>query len=119
MLRSVARERGFSVDTPFKDLSPEIRKMVLYGEGRGWGYFEGVIPNLERRFRETESEYVKNEINKYMSVLPCPECGGKRLKPETLAVTICGKNIYDVSCLSVRDAKSSFPALISRKMRKK
>ncbi len=111
MLRSVARERGFSVDTPFKDLSPEIRKMVLYGEGRGWGYFEGVIPNLERRFRETESEYVKNEINKYMSVLPCPECGGKRLKPETLAVTICGKNIYDVSCLSVRDAKKFFSGL--------
>ena len=117
-LRSLARERGFDVETPFKDLSKDIKKMILYGEGRGWpvhrnfsvggGYFEGVIPNLERRFRETESEYVKNEINKHMSVLPCPECSGKRLKPESLAVTMGDKNIYEVTTFSIKEAKEFF-----------
>ena len=111
MLRSVAREHGFDVHTPFTDLPKETRKLVLYGEEKGWGYFEGVIPNLERRFKETESEFVKTEINKYMSVLPCPSCGGKRLKPESLAVTINGKNIVDVTAMSVKEAKEFFTSL--------
>ena len=64
-----------------------------------------MIPNLERRFRETESEFIKNEINRYMSVLSCPACKGARLKPESLAVTIEGKNIFEVSNLSIKDLK--------------
>ena len=115
LMRSLAHEHGFEVETPFKDLPKEIRKLVLYGEGkeRGWGVFEGVIPNLERRFRETESEFIKTEINKYMSVLPCPVCNGARLKPESLSVTIreCGsppeggKNIAQISEMSIKDLK--------------
>lgn len=111
LLRSFSREHGFDVETPYKDLPKEIRKLILFGEGRGWGLFEGVIPNLERRFKETESEYIKTEINKYMSFQPCPVCQGKRLKPETLAVKINGKNIYDATQLSVKDAKVFFKNL--------
>ncbi|MBN1526040.1 MAG: excinuclease ABC subunit UvrA [Candidatus Omnitrophica bacterium] len=103
LMRSLAHRHGFDVETPFKDLPKEIKKIVLYGEDApGWGSFEGVVPNLERRFRETESEFIKTEINKYMSVLPCPACKGARLRPESLAVTIGKKNIAQVSELSVR-----------------
>jgi excinuclease ABC subunit A len=108
LVRSLAGEHGFNVETPFKDLPKDIKKIFLYGEGkaRGWGVFEGVIPNLERRFRETESEFVKTEINKYMSVLPCPVCNGDRLKPESLSVTIHNKNIAQVSAMSIKDLKA-------------
>ena len=108
LMRSLAHEHGFDVETPFRDLPKNIKKLVLYGEGkeRGWGVFEGVIPNLERRFRETESEFIKTEINKYMSVLPCPVCNGARLKPESLSVTIRDKNIAEISAMSIRDLKA-------------
>ncbi len=106
LLRSLANEHGFDVQTPYKDLTKEEKKLVLYGTGeRGWGSYEGVIPNLERRFRETESEFIKTEINKYMSVLPCPACKGARLRPESLSVTIQGKNIIDISDLSIKDLR--------------
>ncbi len=113
LLRSVGNRHGFGVETPFKDLSKEIKNIVLYGESEkdGWRYFEGVIPNLERRFRQTESEFIKTEINKYMSVLPCPACKGSRLKPESLGVTIGGKNIIEISDLSVKDLKAFFTSL--------
>ena len=112
LLRSLANEYGFNVATPFKELPAEIKRVVLYGEpGGGWGAFEGVIPNLERRFRQTESEFIKTEINKYMSVLPCPSCKGARLKPESLSVTIGGKNIAEASSLSIRKMKAFFSAL--------
>jgi excinuclease ABC subunit A len=105
-LRSLAHQYGFDVETPFKDLPKEIKKLVLFGEpDGGWGSFEGVVPNLERRFRETESEFIKTEINKYMSVQPCPECGGMRLKKESLAVTIQEKNIAEISGLSIKEMK--------------
>ncbi len=85
MAETLAHAHGFDVETPFKELPKDIKKLVLFGEGGGeWGSFEGVVPNLERRFRETESEFIKTEINKYMSVQPCPECGGMRLKAESL-----------------------------------
>jgi len=119
LLRSFAREHDFDVQIPFKDLPKSIRKMVLYGEGKGWGYFEGIIPNLERRFRETESEYVKTEINKYMSVLPCPGCHGGRLKPESLAVKVTDKNICDVTKMSIKKAKLFFRSLNLTKNQKK
>ena len=111
-LRSLAHEHGFDAETPFKDLPKDIKKIVLFGEPEGgWGSFEGVIPNLERRFRETESEFIKTEINKYMSVQPCPECGGMRLKKESLAVTLQGKNISQISCLSIKDMKKFLSGL--------
>lgn len=111
-LRSLAHEYGFDVETPFRDLSKEVKKLVLYGEPEGaWGSFEGVVPNLERRFRETESEFIKTEINKYMSVQPCPECCGLRLKKESLAVTIQDRNIAQVSSLSIKDMKKFLTGL--------
>lgn len=113
LIRSLASEHGFNVQTPFKDLSKDMKKLFLYGEGRGhgWGVFEGVVPNLERRFRETESEFIKTEINKYMSELPCPICNGARLKPESLFITIRDKNISEVSAMSIKDLKSFMSGL--------
>jgi len=107
-LRSLGHKYGFDAETPFKDLPKNIKKIFLYGEkdAGDWGAFEGVIPNLERRFRETESEFIKTEINKYMSVLPCPECVGARLKKESLSVKIRGKNIAEITALSVKTLKS-------------
>jgi len=106
-LRGFAHQYGFDVETPFKDLPKDIKRLVLYGEGEGdrRGSFEGVVPNLERRFRETESEFIKTEINKYMSVQPCPSCKGERLRPESLSVTIAGLNISEVSGLSIKALK--------------
>ncbi len=112
LLRSVAREYGFDVETPFKDLPADIKRVVIYGEtGKKWGGFEGVVPNLERRFRETESEFIKTEINKYMSVQPCDECNGMRLKKESLSVTIDGKNIAEISGLSIKAMKEFLSGL--------
>ncbi|MDD5495626.1 MAG: excinuclease ABC subunit UvrA [Candidatus Omnitrophica bacterium] len=106
LLRSLAHRVGFDVQTPFKNLSKEAKRIVLYGEeGPGWGSFEGVIANLERRFRETESEFIKTEINKYMSVLPCPVCYGARLKPESLSVTVGGMNIAQLTGLPIKRLK--------------
>ena len=113
---SLARHYGFSMDTPVKDLPPEIYHILLYGSGNekikmeynaktfSTSYdarWEGIIPNLERRYRETTSEWTKAEIEKYMSVSPCSTCNGKRLKKEALAVTIGGKNISDLTEISV------------------
>ncbi len=100
LLRYVAERHGFSLDTPFKNLTKEQRELILFGEGGerdSWRTFEGVIPNLERRFKETDSEFMKEEINKYMSLEPCAECGGKRLKPAALSVKIAQKNIMDMT----------------------
>jgi len=112
-MRSLANKHGFDVQAPFNDLSKEVKRIILYGEDdyNGWGGFEGVVPNLERRFRETESEFIKTEINKYMSELPCPGCKGARLKSESLAVTVQDKNIAEVSSLSIKELKSLFANL--------
>ncbi len=116
---SLAKYYGFSMDTPIKDLPKDILNILLYGNGgekiemkystRSFSgsfnsSFEGVIPNLERRYRETTSDYTKSEIEKYMYTQPCKTCGGKRLKKEALAVTINDKNIDEVCSLSVSDA---------------
>lgn len=106
LLRSLGNKYDFDVTTPFKDLPKDIKKLFLYGEDSDDYYaFEGVIPNLERRFKETDSEFIKAEINKYMSVLPCPACNGTRLKPESLAVKIGGKNIFELSTMSIKALK--------------
>ncbi|MBQ6003862.1 MAG: excinuclease ABC subunit UvrA [Clostridia bacterium] len=119
-VRSTAEHYGFSVKTPWKDLREEDRRHILYGsEGEviTMSYthgdetetykkeFEGIIPMLERRFRETDSEGVKAEIQRYMYECPCPSCKGKRYRPETLAVTINDKNIAELSDMSIVDCK--------------
>ncbi|MDH5696222.1 MAG: excinuclease ABC subunit UvrA, partial [Dehalococcoidia bacterium] len=114
-LQVLARHYGFSLHTPVKELSERQLKLILYGEegelvryrnryGRVREYFtgyEGVIPYLERLSRDTQSEHTRAEIERYMVSRPCPVCQGKRLKPESLAVTISGKNIVEVSSMSV------------------
>ena len=113
MLRSVAESENFSLETPFKDLSKKQRDAILYGveSGDGWRSFEGVIPNLERRFKETESEYMKEEINKFMSLKDCEGCHGDRLKPEALAVKVSGKNIMEITAFSIEAAQHFFETL--------
>ncbi len=120
---SIAREHGFSTRTPVKSLSQKQLNVILYGNEEGekrvreryWRYaryrgdgdfdgFEGVIPNLARRYRDTESEYIRTEIERYMTSYLCPTCQGKRLKPESLAVTIDGRSIIDVTAMPVSEA---------------
>jgi excinuclease ABC subunit A len=115
---SLARRYGFSLHTPVKELGEHHLKLILYGEGgelvkyqnrygRVREYFtgyEGVIPRMERLYWDTESEHSRAEIERYMVSRPCPVCEGKRLKPESLAVTIGGKNIVEVSSMSVTQA---------------
>ncbi len=114
ILRYLAERRGFSLETPFKDLKKEDRQVILYGDGEKgerWNSFEGVIPNLERRFRQTESEFMKEEINKFMGLKPCEGCHGKRLKPEALSVRVQDKSIMDVSAMSIEVADDFFHKL--------
>ncbi|UCD54560.1 MAG: excinuclease ABC subunit UvrA, partial [Dehalococcoidia bacterium] len=117
-LESLAHRQGFSLDTPVKELSSRQLKLLLYGEGgevvryrnrygRVREYFtgyEGVIPRMERLHRDTESEHSRAGIERYMVSRPCPVCRGKRLKPESLAVTIGGKSVIEVSSMSVAHA---------------
>ncbi len=113
LLRAAADYYGFSIQTPFKKLPKRIQEIILHGsEDYIWGgEFEGVIPNLERRFEATDSEFVKEEISKYMSVLPCPACLGARLRPESLAVTIEGRSIWDATRMSISQARGFFERL--------
>ena len=111
----MARRKGFSLETPVKDLKQDQIETLLYGEdgktrtyrnrfGRTRQYsdgFEGIIPTMERHYRDTESENSKLNIERYMVSQPCPDCQGKRLKPEALAVTVGDKNIDDISSMSV------------------
>ena len=115
---SLARRYGFSLHTPVRELGERHLKLILYGEGgrllkyrnrfgRTREYFtgfEGVVPRMERLYRDTESEHSRAEIERYMVSRLCPVCQGKRLKPESLAVTIDNKNIYEVSLMSVTQA---------------
>ncbi|MFH1382009.1 MAG: excinuclease ABC subunit UvrA [Chloroflexota bacterium] len=117
-LESLARRYGFSLRTPVKELTKDQLKIVLYGEGgelikyrnrfgRIRQYsdgFEGVIPRMDRLYHDTESEHSRADIERYMVARPCEACQGKRLKPESLAVTIGGKNIMDVCAMSVNRA---------------
>jgi excinuclease ABC subunit A len=119
IIEAVCGEHGWDFNAPVKTLPREALDYILYS-GRGErvviGYrhergentygatFEGIIPNLERRFRETDSEFIKSELERYMVARPCPTCEGKRLKPEILAVTVDGRSIWDVSTLSIINA---------------
>ena len=119
IIEAVCQEHGWDYNAPLKELPPEALHYILFS-GRGErvviGYrhergentygatFEGIDPNLERRYRETESEFIKSELERYMVARPCPTCEGKRLKPEILAVTVDGRNIWQVSTLSITAA---------------
>ena len=113
---ALSRYYGFSLDTPVKDLPKDILNILLYGNGgekiemnyetktfssKYVASFEGVIPNLERRYRETTSDYIKGELEKYMVTTPCDVCKGKRLNKTALSVTVAGYNIADLCELSV------------------
>ena len=114
----LGKKYGFTLDTPVKDIPPKGLNAILYGTGSeriemqrtnefGSGtynnVFEGIVPNLERRFRETNSEWMKEEIAGVMNGVPCPDCHGQRLKPIVLAVTVGGINIMDFCEMSIRD----------------
>ncbi len=126
VLTALAKEYDFSLDTPFEALPEEIRKMLIYGtEGkkvkvyykgqRGQGIydvaFEGLIENLNRRYRETASDIVKAEYETFMRITPCEKCKGMRLKKSSLAVTVGGKNIFEVTSLSVSELQSFLSGL--------
>ncbi|HVD70180.1 MAG TPA: excinuclease ABC subunit UvrA, partial [Actinomycetota bacterium] len=119
VLQAVGDAHGFDLDTPWKKLTKKARDILLegsaesiyvkyknrYGRQRAyWTTFEGILPNIERRYRETESEAAREKLEQFMREIPCRACKGQRLRPETLAVTIGDRNIADVTDLSIRDA---------------
>ncbi len=115
MLEDLASRHGFSLTSPIKELPKKIIEIILQGDGEKparpdgqSGGFEGVIPHLKRRWKETDSEWTRGEIEKYMVVQPCEMCGARRLKLEVLAVTVYGKNIAEVSDMSMKDALQFF-----------
>jgi excinuclease ABC subunit A len=126
MLEALAKEYDFSIDVPVKKLPERVMDVILHGSGSKkisieasredyeYGFnttFEGVVNNLERRYKETESDYVRKEIEGYMRISKCPTCLGKRLKPEALAVTVGGISIIDVSQMSIDEADKFFDGL--------
>ncbi|AJE02088.1 excinuclease ABC subunit UvrA [Geobacter pickeringii] len=126
-LDALAKAFDFDIRTPFKELSPTVQEVILRGSGgqkiefwweedggRRHTYtkeFEGVIPNLERRYRESDSEQVHEELERYMNVMPCPTCQGARLKKEALHVKVAGRDIRQVTALSIKDALAFFADL--------
>ncbi|MCE7936786.1 excinuclease ABC subunit UvrA [Candidatus Saccharibacteria bacterium CPR2] len=123
IIKTVAQKNDISLHIPTGSLSKDKLDIILYGTGQeqheimlgsGRSYhttFEGIIPNLERRHKETESDFVRREIEKYMREIPCHECGGRRLKPESLAVTINNMSIMDICDLAINDAADFFESL--------
>ena len=123
LLEEVAKRHGFSTKVPTKKLSKEAIEIILYGtktdekypiemNGRVYNMnFEGVIPNLERRHRDTDSEFQRKDIERFMRVRKCQTCGGKRLKPVVLAVTVAGLNIVEICDLAIDEAVELFENL--------
>ena len=125
MFTALSEKYGFSLDIPFRDLPENIKKILLYGDNSEitmtlssdnytYSYkrkFEGVVTNLERRYRTGNSESVRREIEKYLRDLPCSACGGKRLRPEALAVKVGGKNIWEMCVMPVGDLAAFLSSL--------
>ncbi len=125
LLEALSEKLKFSLDTEWKHLPDTIKQIILHGydeplnvefstrkfEGNYETKYEGVIPNLKRRHAETDSSYTRSQIEGYMLELPCPDCGGKRLRKEVLGVTVGGKNIVDVTALSIDEAHAFFTGL--------
>ncbi len=131
ILTALSEEYGFSLDTPFKDLAPDVRKILIYGTGghevkvhyhgqRGVGVydvaFEGLLKNVERRYRETFSESSKAEYEKFMQISACPACRGERLKPSSRAVTVGDMNIIRMTELSVTELLAHLDSLTLSEM---
>lgn len=120
LLVALSEEYNFSLDTPFKDLSEDVKKILIYGADRsvkvkykgmrGEGVydieFEGLIKNVQKRYRETSSDTMKAEYEEFMQITPCDECKGQRLKKTSLAVTVSDKNIYEITKMSIADLQS-------------
>ena len=118
ILKALSEEYKFDLNTPYQDLPKKIQHMLIHGTDgkvvkvyykgqRGEGVydvaFEGLIRNVQRRYRETGSETMQQEYEAFMRITPCPECGGQRLKKESLAVTVSGKNIHEVTSMSIKN----------------
>ena len=127
ILEALAKEYKFSLDVPFEELSDKAQQVIIYGTKghsvkvsykgqRGEGVydveFEGLIKNVERRYRETGSEGIKQEYEKFMQVTPCRVCKGQRLKAESLAVTVADKNIYEITNMSIIDLKEYLDGML-------
>ena len=125
-LKALSRKYGFKLTLPWSELSKKVHDIILFGTGNDevdfiyddgnrryevTKRFEGVVNNLERRWRETDSSWVREDIAKYQSTAPCPACSGYRLKPEALCVKIADKHIGEISNLSIRDADSWFKSI--------
>ena len=125
-LQSLAKQFGFSIEVAYSELPTVFQDIILHGSGdqsvemvyddglRSYKTrkpFEGIVPNLARRYRETDSNWVREELEKYRTVQPCDSCKGKRLKPESLAVKIANKDISDIAALSIGDAVNWFQEL--------
>jgi excinuclease ABC subunit A len=108
-LGTVAQKYDFDLNTPLNKLDQKQKKVILQGDKSG--VFEGVVPNLMRRYQQTESDYIRKEIEGYMRVLECPGCAGQRLKPESLAVKIAGLSIHETTIKSLDDAAIFFQDL--------
>lgn len=135
MFKAIADYHKFDLDAPIGDAPKELIDEILYGTGEreiefefdskfgGWktykSSFEGVIPNFERRYHETNSDYMKDKIEEFTSVIPCPDCGGNRLKPEVLAVTVGKHNISEFTDMSIRQAVSFVKELKLTEMQEK
>jgi len=124
--KSLAKHYQFDLSTPFKDLDEEIKDIILYGskgekikveyktahgQGSYMYVFEGIIPNIHRKYSETSSEFMKQEYENYMTNIPCPVCSGTRLKPEALAVRVGGKNIAEVTNMSIIELQKFFNSM--------
>jgi len=116
ILPGLAKQFGFNPNTPWGQLMPEVREKLLYGTAGKGGkridtsrtHWEGIISNIQRRYDETESDSVRLELEEFMQASACTTCGGRRLKPESLAVTLAGQNIGDLVALSITDALTFF-----------
>lgn len=110
-LDEISKKYKFSLDVPISELSKKNKDIVLYGDIKDGGKFEGVIPNLERRYNETDSPYLKTEIEKYMIEKICPSCNGQRLRREVLNITVDDKNIVDVTSMNIGKLATYFSGL--------
>ena len=124
-LKALSRKYGIPLNRPWRELSEEHKRIILYGtdeeieveyttgrhEGVWRGRFEGVIPNLERRYRQTDSVGVREWIQRFMVTLPCEDCGGSRLRPEARAVTVADKHIHEITAMTITEAENFFRKL--------
>ena len=112
LLRRLGHEYGFDLETPFNKIPKKVKDIILYGSKPDEDVrFEGVVPNLLRRFKETDSEFMRREINKYTNEYLCPSCKGKRLRPESLSIKIEDMSISDITELSITEIKKIFSGL--------